>query len=84
MHPAPSHAFPAPSLCRMRSPQPVVIFPLGAGQWVSRQRDLQAASGISSVVSMLLSTAWMGWKGLRIQGALLTSHAEEAGSIPRE
>lgn len=27
--------------------------------------DLQAASGISSV---LLSTAWMGWKGWRIQG----------------
>lgn len=68
MHPAPSRAFPAPSLCKMRSPQPVVIFPLGAGQWMTGQRGLQAASGISSVVSMLLSTAWMGWKGLRSRG----------------
>lgn len=45
---------------------------------------LQTASGMGSVVSMLLKTARRGWEGLRVQGVLLTRHAEEAGSIPRE
>lgn len=46
--------------------------------------DLQGASGIGSIVSVLLSTAWMGWKGSRIQGfyspAMLKKQAPSPGN----
>lgn len=71
---------------RLSCPTPVLNKSSAHGDFPSGNRAvdeqtegyLQTASGIGSVVSMLLSTARMGWKGLRIQGVFLTSHAEEA------